>query len=265
MIYINHIIIFCYLVSFLVSDMCRWVITRYFHGIASTPQRGNYASNPVLNGRVTRCNICDSTCHYARKSPHGGSRAGGGIDHSRQVLECTGGSGFTECSLVEQLETVNITLVTGSETDQSYDVFVAETSQCAVLDTACTRTVCGKLWLNAFLQTMETSCRENVTYLPSSKPFRFGDTPVVYSLGRVMLPVKIQDTHCEIDCEVVERNVPMLLSKSSLKASCTIIDFQRDKVQMFGKQWMWTCSKRPAGIMQFVCNLQTRNVTRLCC
>ena len=32
--------------------------------------------------------------------------------------------------------------------------FVGETLSCAVLDSGCTRTVCGKVWLNCYLDTL---------------------------------------------------------------------------------------------------------------
>ena len=75
-----------------------------------------------------------------------------------------------------------------------------------------------------------------MTWTASSVPFRFGDAPVVRSIYKVVIPMKIADTNCTIECEVVDRNIPLLLSKSSPKKAQTIIDLKHDHVSMFGKK-----------------------------
>ena len=50
------------------------------------------------------------------------------------------------------------------------------------------------------------------------------------------LTVKIGDKSCKLETEIVEANVPLLLSKSSLKKAGTLIDMKSDKARMFDKE-----------------------------
>ena len=51
-----------------------------------------------------------------------------------------------------------------------------------------------------------------------------------------MLPACIVGKHCEIDVEIVKGNIPLLLSKTSLKKCNTILDMNNDKATIFGKE-----------------------------
>lgn len=77
--------------------------------------------------------------------------------------------------------------------------------------------------INKLLLTESSSCR----------PFRFGDGQVVHSNRKVKLPAKIGLTKCHIETEVVPVDVPLLLSKMSLKRAGTVLDMENDRVVMF--------------------------------
>lgn len=47
------------------------------------------------------------------------------------------------------------------------------------------------------------------------------------------LPAKIGQTKCKIETEVVPANIPMLLSKASLKKASAVLDTAHDKATMF--------------------------------
>ena len=51
-----------------------------------------------------------------------------------------------------------------------------------------------------------------------------------------MLPACIAGKHCEIDVEIVKENIPLLLSKTSLKRCNTILDMSNDKATIFLKE-----------------------------
>lgn len=86
--------------------------------------------NPMIKGSVSRCRICDSKLHWVKDCPHKD----------------------TDVYLAENdtsEETVNITLFTSTPEElQPLSVFVAEAYNAAVIDTACTKTVCGSKWLH---------------------------------------------------------------------------------------------------------------------
>ena len=48
-------------------------------------------------------------------------------------------------------------------------------------------------------------------------------------------PARIGDTLCDIHCEVVEKNTPLLLRKASLKRANASFDLAKDKIVMLGQ------------------------------
>ena len=66
----------------------------------------------------------------------------------------------------------NITLFSKESDDE---IFTVEALGSAVIDTACTRTVCGEKWLDSYVQGLDDSKIQQVMNMESSKPFKFGD------------------------------------------------------------------------------------------
>ena len=64
--------------------------------------------------------------------------------------------------------------------------------------------------------------------------FKFGDSSIVKSLGKVQLPIVIADVEVLLSTDVIDRDIPLLLSKASMKKADTQINFKQDKVTMFG-------------------------------
>lgn len=71
--------------------------------------------------------------------------------------------------------------------------------------------------------------------IQSHRPFKFGDGKVVYSVKKVKIPAKIGTIKCNIETEVVPVNIPLLLSKTSLKRAGTVLDMENDNVVMFNQ------------------------------
>ena len=65
----------------------------------------------------------------------------------------------------------------------------------------------------------------------SSCVFRFGDRPHVQSTSMVHLPAYIGNKKIFINTDVVDHDIPLLLSHMSMKKADTQIDFRHDKVQ----------------------------------
>lgn len=107
--------------------------------MTKTPSRG---TNPLDKfGRRTKCAICGSVFHWVKDCPHKDDK--------------TANVKLTEQSVgIDKVtEECNITLLSWeSKTDN--EIFVAESLGCAVIDTACTRTVCGQKWLDSYMETL---------------------------------------------------------------------------------------------------------------
>ena len=136
-----------------------------------------------------------------------------------------------QCS--EKSDECNITLFS-KESD--YEIFMVEALGSAVIDTACTRTVCGEKWLDSYVQGLDESKIQQVINMESSKPFKFGDGKVVHSTKKVKIPAKVGKTKCCIETEVVPSDIPLLLSKALLKRAGAVLDLENDTATMLKQQ-----------------------------
>ena len=191
-------------------------------GYQSKQQTG---MNPLNRfGKPTRCSVCQSIFHWRKNCP----------DEDKAEVRITSHHQESEIENNFEPEQCNITLFTKSDPSIN-EVFVLEAQGCAVLDTACTRTVCGEKWLDHYLEQLNKKDKLEVVERPSSKLFRFGDGNPIKSKKLSIIPATIADTRCNIETEVVSADIPLLLSKSSLQKAETVIDTKNDKAEMFNK------------------------------
>ena len=66
--------------------------------------------------------------------------------------------------------------------------FVGETFNHAVLDSGCTKTVCGKIWLNNYSDTLSTDDKQKVVESKSETKFKFGDGNTVEASKAAKIP-----------------------------------------------------------------------------
>ena len=66
----------------------------------------------------------------------------------------------------------------------------------------------------------------------SNRSFRFCDGQIFKSFKQAVLPAKIGSTKCSIKTEVVKANIPLLLSKESLKRADSVLDLKNDTAEM---------------------------------
>jgi hypothetical protein len=172
------------------------------------------------DGNVSRCLVCDSRFHWARDCPDAYENSGDTNDHHVPS------------------ESVHLSLFMGYASDVSHasklQTLVKESTACAVLDTGCSTTVCGSKWLNDYLGELSDYERSTVKEENSSSTFTFGDGVTVSSLKRVLLPCYIGGMHATVSTDVVNCNIPLLLSKCSMKKAKMCLDFENDMVKVSG-------------------------------
>ena len=118
------------------------------------------------------------------------------------------------------------------------EVFLVEAMGTAVIDTARTCTVCGERWLDNYLKTLDELSLKKVKRNPSSIGFRFGDGGRIYSFETATIPAEIAGVKCQIITEVIKKDIPLLLSKASLKKAGQVLAWilKNDKALMFGQE-----------------------------
>ena len=113
-------------------------------------------------------------------------------------------------------------------------VFVGETLSCAVLDSGCSQTVCGKAWLDCYTDSL---INENVIKAkPSTSAFKFGNGPPLMSEKKVVIPVVIGSKQVNLETDVIDADIPLLLSKGAMKKAYTVLNFNEDTVSMFREE-----------------------------
>ena len=106
----------------------------------------------------------------------------------------------------------------------------------ALLDSGCTKTVCGKTWLDVYRQTLSDKMKDQAQKLiPSDRSFKFGNDTHVKSLDKVVIPVFISKW-IYIESEVISSEFPLLFSRELMKKMDTTIGFKNNTVHMMGEK-----------------------------
>ena len=75
-----------------------------------------------------------------------------------------------------------------------------------------------------------------------TKCFKFGDGLKVKSLKKVTLPCVIAKMNVKIKSDVVDADIPLLLSKTAMKRARMTLNFNNDTAEMFGKRIKLLCT-----------------------
>lgn len=104
----------------------------------------------------------------------------------------------------------------------------------AILDTACSSTVCGQEWLKAYVNTLSETARGKIESKHSSKKFKFGGGEVLQSRGQYSIPACLAGKPVRINTDVVDSEIPLLLSKDSMKAARIKLNLVDDTAEILG-------------------------------
>ena len=183
----------------------------------STYQRPKHekpkARNPMgRDGEPLRCHKCGSWNHLARSCP----------DNTNQ----------SDSSQAEEVEDCAVVLWNNLESSS----LIRPHRNCAILDTACSSTVCGEEWLENYISSLDASDKKNIITKPTERKFKFGSGCILKSKKYVILPCYIGGSKVQIATDVIESKLPLLMSKPSLKRAEIVMDVKIDRVSAFGRR-----------------------------
>lgn len=187
------------------------------------------------HGNIRKCFICNSIFHYARechRKPRG----------PRRVYENTA----EETSKVDEKQDSSdevFEMSCGKNTKNELRSIVGESFNCAVLDSACSSTVCGIDWMNNYLGSLSMDKLNQVVEEPTNKTFKFGDGDVVVSIKKVVFPCVMAGKERKIRTDVVNNDIPLLFGKPSIKKAKIKIDFEHDTAIIHGVKMKLNCLK----------------------
>ena len=177
------------------------------------------------DGKPTRCHICNCTYHWARNCPYDSSSKGNQNEQSET-----------------DDQDVHIVLMNKQVKENDGHTFLGETIGNMILDCGASGTVCGKKWYECFLDTLSETLREDIKVEKGKRYFRFGNGERLKSLFNVVLPCNIAGLRVNIITDVVESDIPLLLSKASMKRAKTRLHFDTDTVTILGKTLKLKCT-----------------------
>ena len=180
--------------------------------------RGGRKHNPTdREGKPSRCFICESTHHWVRDCPHSYENGQSG--------EKDGEPDNSDVNL--------LALFVGYSSDcreSKVQTLLREAKNSAVLDTGCSKTVCGLNWLNGYQESLSEFQRAQFHEEHSDSSFTFGDGNTYKSMKRVRVPCYIGKKKATITMDVVECDIPLLLSINSMKRAEMSWNFMTDTI-----------------------------------
>ncbi|CAL4147658.1 unnamed protein product [Meganyctiphanes norvegica] len=147
-----------------------------------------------------KCFNCNSDFHWARSRP---------CATERNTLYSHDFRGDEEEVQITMMESDN-------GLDDKIDVLFGETIGAMILDLGCSKTVCGVRWFELFLETLN-EMEKKVVYEKSTSFFKFGDGKRMPSIKRAVIPCVLGAKYISIRTDIVACNIPLLLSKASMK------------------------------------------------
>ena len=178
--------------------------------------------NPVgSDGKSLLCKACGSYRHLLKDCPDSWENKKGAFYTDYEDVKYT--EGEEGCFLTN-------------------NVFTTEALGCVVLDSACSSTVCGKEWFDHYLNSLEPEDKSKVRTMNSGKIFRFGGGEKLMSIGCYEIPACIVGNQVMIMTDVIDSDIPLLLSKSDMKRMQMCLDLKNDTAQIMGKTAILNCT-----------------------
>ena len=173
-------------------------------------------------GEVTRCRFCDSKYHYR-----------GACSEYTKFLKDGGKKDEVHLTVAED----EIDFVLATQEEEKLSQFTREARNCAALDTCCTSSVAGKPWLDIFIQQLSMEDRKKIKGPnPGFRVFKFGNSGMLSSLGWYSIPVIIAGKNGTIDLDIIDSDIPLLLSKKAMKKMKMKINLEDDTVDIWGRR-----------------------------
>ena len=189
--------------------------------------------NPVgKDGNYLKCDSCESVLHLLAKCPHRWE-----VINQAECVDEQAQSDFKgqfDFKAYPDEYTEHVVLFTGFNKADVVQL-EAEAHNSGVLDSACTSTVSGRVWVHSYIETLSESDKVKVVKLPSNKRFKFGSGNVFPSEGEYLLPACLAGKSVTVKTDVVECDIPLLFSRTALKSMGAKVDYENDVAVIFGR------------------------------
>ena len=211
-------------------------------------QKAGGSFNPKdQRGRTLQCRICLSIKHLQKDCPYNYKNQGNFQKQKghRQAFVIEGENSEPEEDIPEhilkELEEVEIENNTQKyiffTTDkQELSKFTAETLNASALDTCCSSSVAGTKWMKIFMDAIPKHLKHLLSGPhKSNTSFTFGNQQSLSSLGIYKIPIIIANEIYELEVDVINSDIPFLMSKEHMKKLGIAINLINDTATANGR------------------------------
>ena len=176
-------------------------------------QEARRKMNPTgPDGKPLTCRVCGSYRHLMKDCP----------------------DSWENIKKVNIVEDENVVLFTGYNKEEIYQLGV-DARNCAILDSACSSTVCGQNWMDSYINSLNEVDRKKIKQTTGERTFKFSGGTRLKSRAEYCLPAVIAGKEVTIKTDVVGSDIPLLLSRTAMKRAGVKMDLENDSATIFGK------------------------------
>lgn len=173
------------------------------------------------DGKRILCAACGSYRHLLAECPDSYENMANNRRKNQQTYFTEGDSGDISLYLQDK---------------DSLSKLTRDSYNCAVLDSACSSTVCGENWMRKYLQSLSGDDQKKVEQSDGVRIFRFGGGECLKSLRCFKIPITLAGRRVSIVTDVVSSDIPLLMSKEAMKKAQMKLDLVNDRAEIFGRE-----------------------------
>ena len=203
-------------------------------------------TNPIgKNGKPMQCLCCKSELHFIKECPDAFEKQDKNKPKYKTAFVVNSSNPETaeeiqlpisDTESEQEKEGDVFCTVYCSESQEDLNRFTAEALNKAALDTCCTASIAGEKWLKVYINGLPKDLKQKVKGpLPSQKRFMFGNQGKLKSQAKYIIPAKIGGEYNEIEMDVIQSDIPLLLSKGEMKKLGIVLDMKNDTGLINGK------------------------------
>ena len=110
---------------------------------------------------------------------------------------------------------------------------VSESWNAAVLDSGAINTVAGKVYHNCYINSLNKNEKRKIKHHTPGNTYRFGDGKLFPALQNVNIPIALGSRNVMLNTNIVVSDIPLLISRKSMKKANMALDFKNDHVFIF--------------------------------
>ncbi len=199
-------------------------------------------------GQILQCRNCLSMRHLQAQCPYNPKNqfANRNQRPNRQAFVIEGENSGTEDDIPEHIlkeieaerdpDSENQKHIFFTTDENELSKFTAEALNASALDTCCSSSVTGMKWLKIYMQAIPKHLKHLLTGPHNSRTtFTFGNQQSLKSQGIYKIPVIIANEIHELDIDVIDSDIPLLLSKDHMKKLGIAINLINDTATANGK------------------------------